>query len=87
MNIDPITREDLAALVKEAVAASVAAQPLSPDEIQWVRLAIQAEVQRAEFRKAVIEKTLVALIISFVAWLGVWLVDVFQTYLQHKNVS
>lgn len=84
MSLQGMTKEELLELVREAVSSSVVIHPLSPDEIQWVRLAIKAEVERAAFRRAIIEKTLIGLMIAGVSWLGVWLVDVFHTYFQHK---
>ena len=85
MSLENMTKEELLEIVKEAVSSSVAAHPLSSDEIHWVRLAIKAEVERAEFRKAVIEKTVIGLIIAGLGWLGIWLIDVFHTYFQHKS--
>lgn len=84
MSLETMTKDELLDLVKEAVSSSVAVHPLSAEEIQWVRLAIQAEVERAAFRKAVIEKTLTGLMIAALGWLGIWLIDVFHTYFQHK---
>ena len=84
MSLENMTKEELLELVKEAVSSSVVVHPLSPEEIHWVRLAIKSEVERAEFRKAVIEKTLIGLIIAALGWLGIWLIDVFHTYFQHK---
>jgi len=86
MSLEQLSREDLIELFKEAVNSSGIVHPLSAEEIQWVRLAIQAEVQRAEFRKAVIEKSLIALAVGLLGWIGVWLVDVFHTYFQHKGI-
>lgn len=85
MSLENMTKEELLDLVKEAVSSSVVVHPLSQEEIQWVRLAIKAEAERAAFRKAVIEKTLIALIMAALGWLGYWLIDVFHTYWQHRN--
>jgi len=85
MSLDTMTKEELLELVKEAVSSAVVVHPLSPEEIHWVRLAIQAEAERAALRKAIIEKTLVGLLLAGAAWLGLWLVDVFHTYFQHKG--
>ena len=82
---ETINKAELVALLKEAVAEAVEAHPLSSEEIQWVRLAIKAEADRAAFRKAVIEKTLLTLVVSALGWLGYWLLDVFQTYFNHKQ--
>jgi hypothetical protein len=62
--LDDQTRLELIALVKSAVNEAVEAHPLSPDEVHWVRMAIQAEANRAAFRKAVIEKTLAGLALA-----------------------
>jgi len=64
------TREEII----EAVRAGIEAHPLSPDEVMWVRLAIQASVERAELRKAVIEKTLAGLVWAALCGLGLFLV-------------
>jgi len=58
MSLDGMTKEDLVALLKEVVLEAVEAHPLSDEEVQWVRMAIEAEAKRAAFRKAVIEKHL-----------------------------
>jgi phosphodiesterase/alkaline phosphatase D-like protein len=75
-------RKDFASLVmliqttvKEAVAEAVEAHPLSPDEVHWVRMAIKAEADRAELRKAIIEKTLTSLLWIGIVAAGGWLVD------------
>jgi len=64
------TREEII----EAVRAGIEAHPLSPDEVMWVRLAIQASVERAELRRAVIEKTLAGLVWAALCGLGLFLV-------------
>ena len=60
-----ITREELTLIIKEAIAQVTEVHPLTPEETQWVRLAIQAEAERAELRKAIIHKSLAGLV-----WLG-----------------
>ena len=62
MTLDDNTKAELVAMLKDALKEAVETHPLSDDEIQWVRMAIEAEAQRAAFRKAVIEKTLVSLV-------------------------
>lgn len=57
-------KEELKNLLKEVINETVEQRPLSDDEIQWVRLAIQAEAKKAAFRQAVIEKTFIGLISS-----------------------
>jgi hypothetical protein len=75
--LDDQTRLELIALVKTAVNEAVEAHPLSPDEVHWVRMAIEAEASKAAFRKAVIEKTFVGLISAATLGAGAWLVDFF----------
>lgn len=55
---------------------------LSQEEITLVRLLIQAEKERAAFRKAVMEKTLLALIWVGVVTLGGKILDLVITH--HK---
>jgi cytochrome c biogenesis factor len=71
MSIENLTKEELLEVVKSAVASAVESHPLSPEEIQWVRLAIKSEAERAAFRKAVIQKTLVSLVWAGVVGLGI----------------
>ena len=84
MSLQDLSKEELLSLFKEAFSEAVEVHPLTSDEVQWVRLAIKAEVERAAFRKAVIEKSLVTLIIAAAGWIGLWLVDVFHTYFQSR---
>jgi D-aminopeptidase len=69
MPLDDQTKSELLELVRTAVNQAVEVHPLSDQEVQWVRLAIQAQADRAAFRKAVIEKTAGALFVMFVAGL------------------
>lgn len=57
-------KEELKVLLKEVINETVEKHPLTDEEIQWVRLAIQAEAKKAAFRQAVIEKTFIGLISS-----------------------
>jgi hypothetical protein len=66
MQLDDQTKAELLELVRTAVNQAVEVHPLSDEEVQWVRLAIKAEADRAAFRKAVIEKTAGALLVMFV---------------------
>jgi hypothetical protein len=77
MILDDATRLELVQLVKTAVNEAVEAHPLSPDEVHWVRMAIESEASKAAFRKAVIEKTFVGLISAATLGLGAWVVDFF----------
>jgi len=81
MVLDDQTKQELVSLVKAAVSEAVEAHPLSPEEVHWVRMAIQAEANRAAFRKAVIEKTLAGLAIAaLVAIMGMFMTG-FKSYL------
>ena len=75
-------RKDYAALalliqttVKEAVAEAVQQHPLTDDEVHWVRMAIEAQADRASLRKAIIEKTLTSLLWIGIVAAGGWVVD------------
>ena len=75
MTLDDQTKLELIQLVQTAVKAAVEQHPLSPDEVHWVRMAIQAEAERAELRKAIINKTLAGLVWIGIVAVGSWLVD------------
>ena len=74
------TKENLTDLIKEAVADALRVHPLSTEEVKWVRLAIQAEAERAELRKAIIEKSLAALIWSGVVGITGYIAANLQTH-------
>lgn len=80
MSITDLTKDELLSLVKIAISEAVEVHPLSPDEVQWVRLAIKAEVDRAELRKAIIEKTLTGLVWTLLCAAGVYFVDWFSAH-------
>ena len=80
MSLQDLSKEELLSLFKEAFSEAVEVHPLTSDEVQWVRLAIKAEVERAELRKAIIEKTLTGLVWTAVCALGVYFVDWFQAH-------
>ena len=75
MILDEQTRLELVQLVKGAVSEAVEAHPLSPDEVHWVRMAIQSEAQRAELRSAIINKSLAGLVWICIVAAGGWVVD------------
>jgi len=75
MILDDQTRLELVQLVKTAVSEAVEQHPLSPDEVHWVRMAIQAEAERAEVRKAIINKTLAGLVWIGIVAAGGWVAD------------
>ena len=61
---------DLPGQIEDAVTKAVAAHTLSPEQRQWVELAIQREAQSIRLRQAIIEKTLSGLIWSGVVAVG-----------------
>jgi len=71
----PQERQEFVADVSDAIRLRVTDKQLTDDEAQWVRLAIQKEVQTIAFRKAVIEKTLSALVWSVIVGVGLLLLD------------
>lgn len=80
-------RKDFASLallikdtVNEAVVDALSHHPLSAEEIHWVRMAIQAEAERAELRKAIIQKSLAGLVWMALAGTGAWAVDFFAKH-------
>ena len=80
MGLENLTKEDLLVMLKEAVNEAVEAHPLSPEEIQWVRMAIKAEADRAALRKAIIEKTLAGLVWAGLCAIGLYFVDWFSAH-------
>ena len=71
MQLDDQIKAELMALLKEAVLEAVEHHPLTDEEIQWVRMAIKAEAERAELRKAIIEKSLASLVWMALCGVGV----------------
>ena len=80
MTLDDKTRLELIQLVKHAVSEAVEAHPLSPEEVHWVRMAIEAQAERAELRKAIINKTLAGLIWIAIVAIGGWFADYFMSH-------
>ncbi len=80
MILDDQTRLELVQLVKNAVNEAVEAHPLSPDEVHWVRMAIQAEAERSEYRKAIIQKSLGGLVWIAIVAAGGWFADFFVSH-------
>ena len=66
----PEERAEFAAEIAAAIRIRSTDTGLSEEEQRWVRLAIQVEGQKLEFRKTVIEKTLLSLIWAGVVGLG-----------------
>jgi len=79
-----MTPEERKALIAEIVEVMNSTKPqLSDEEMQWVRLAIEAESRKIRFRDAVIEKTLGSLVWSAIAGLGFLFLD----YLKNRGLS
>ena len=77
---DQLTREELLLIIKEAITQATEVHPLTPEETQWVRLAIQAEAERAELRKAIIHKSLAGLVWLALVAAGGWAFDFFTAH-------
>ena len=80
MMLDAQTKLELINLVKAAVSEAVEAHPLSPDEVYWVRMAIQAEAERADLRKAIIQKSLAGLAWMALSGISVWAIGFFTDH-------
>ena len=80
MVLDDQTRLELVNLVKQAVNEAVESRPLTAEEVQWVRMAIQADAERAELRKAIIQKSLAGLAWMALAGIGTWAVSFFADH-------
>ena len=70
-----MNKDELVKLLKEVVAEAVESHPLSDEEVQWVRMAIKAESERAALRKAIIEKSLASLFWLCVVSIGGYIAD------------
>ena len=63
-------REELITAIVAAVRTRNTDKQLSPDEAQWVRMAIKKEAQSIELRKAIIEKSLAGLVWMCILGIG-----------------
>ena len=70
-----MTKDELTELLREIVADAIESHPLTDEEVQWVRLAIKAESERAALRKAIIEKSLASLFWLAIVAAGGWIAD------------
>lgn len=75
----PEERQDFIADIAAAIHLNTV-PVLSEEEQRWVRMAIEKEAQSIELRKAIIEKTLTALVWSFLGSLGLMIVDFFKNH-------
>lgn len=80
MPVNGIDKEELVLLLKEVIAEAVEQHPLSDEEVQWVRMAIQAEAKRAAFRQAVIDKTFIGLMSSAAIGIVMYGIEFFKSH-------
>jgi hypothetical protein len=80
MALNGMDKEELVNLLKEVISEAVESHPLSDEEVQWVRMAIQAEAKRAAFRQAVIEKTFLGLMSSAAIGVFMYGLDFFRVH-------
>lgn len=80
-----LTEDDKQAIadrVLQGLLCAPSATPqLTPQEVEWIRLAIQREAQIIKFRNAVIEKTLMGLVLFLLAGLGYLILDSVKSHL------
>jgi len=84
VSLDEETKREIAEVVRLAIAEQLNMPPLSQEEVSWVRLAIRSEVERSEFRKAIIEKTTLALVWAILAGVGTYMWHFIQTHITFK---
>lgn len=63
-------REELITAISAAVRTRNTDKQLSPDEAQWVRMAIKKEAQSIALRQAIIEKSITGLVWMAILGLG-----------------
>ena len=80
MAINGIDKDELILLLKEVISEAVESHPLSDEEVQWVRMAIEAEAKRAAFRQAVIDKTFIGLMSSAAIGLVMYGIEFFRAH-------
>jgi F0F1-type ATP synthase delta subunit len=78
--MESINKEELVTLLKEVIAEAVESHPLSDDEVEWVRMAIEEQARKAKFRQAVIDKTLIGLMASGLLWMGSKMIEVVMAH-------
>ncbi len=75
----PAERSEFAAEVAQAIQ-SAQKKELTDEELQWVRLAIEAESRKIKFRDAVIEKSLAGLVLAGLSGAGYILLDFLRNH-------
>jgi len=69
--------EELMTVLKEVPITS---HHLTPEEAQWVRLAIEAQAERKALRQAIIEKSLAGFVWFCICGVGYVFVDFLKTH-------
>ena len=77
-----MTLEERQQLISEIATAwqALPKKELTEDELQWVRLAIEAESRKIRFRDAVIEKSLAGLVWSAIVGFGYLFLDFLKNH-------
>lgn len=76
-----MTPEERKQFIEEVAEILRASTPqLTDEELQWVRLAIEAEARKIRFRDAVIEKTLGGLVWSAIVGMGYVMLDFLKNH-------
>lgn len=76
----PQERAELIADLRDALSSAPMQHALTPEEAQWVRMAIEAQAERAALRKAIIEKSLSSLVWFMICGAGYVFVDFLRTH-------
>ena len=80
MAIENISKDELIALLKDAIKQASEENPLSDEEVKWVRLAIENEAKKFQFRKAIIEKSLGGLAWAALCGIGYLILEFVKTH-------
>ena len=80
MALEHVSKDDLRDLLIQVVKDTIEPHMLSDEEIMWVRMAIRAEAERAEFRKAVIEKTFVGFLSAVLLGTGAYFFEIIKSH-------
>jgi len=78
-----MTADERAALIEDirvALSTTPLQHSLTPEETQWVRMAIEAQAERAALRRAIIEKSLGSLVWSAIVGIGLVFFEYFRNH-------
>lgn len=81
----PVERAAFIKDVADAIQTAQATSPLSDDERRWVRLAIKREAQSVAFRQSIIDKTLSALVLAAMGWIGFAIMTAAKSWINSKT--